>query len=73
MKEKKVQDILVPFREDTPLRPSVALSDRLVYAVELMAKHNRKCIAVVRKGRPIGMVCLKEAFQKLGLKSPAKE
>ena len=72
MKEKKVQDILAPFLEGTPLKPSVSLADRLIHAVELMVNHNRKYIAVVSKGRPIGVVYLKDAFQELGIKGLTK-
>ena len=67
MKEKRVEEILLPFKKGVPYCPSVSMSDRITYAIELMVNNNLKCIAVVRNERPIGMVCLEDAFKKLGL------
>jgi hypothetical protein len=67
MKEKRVEEILLPFRKGVPLCPSVTMSDKITHAVELMVNNNLKFIAVVRNERPIGMVCLEDAFKKLGL------
>lgn len=70
MKEKKIEEILQPLQEGLPLHPSLSLGDKIIHAIEIMVDNNLKCVAVVRDNRPIGMVCLKDAFQKLGLKMP---
>ena len=70
MKTKKVDEILLPYEEGIPLNPSVTLSDKIVHAVELMVENDLKCIAVVRNKRPVGMVRLEDAFQKIGLRLP---
>jgi CBS domain-containing protein len=67
MKETKVGEILLPFRQEVPLHPSVKLEDRLILAIELMVIHNLKCIAVIRNKQPVGMVRLEDAFEKVGL------
>jgi len=67
MKEKRVEEILLPFKKGVPSCPSVSMSDKITYAIELMVNNDLKCIAVVRNERPIGMVCLEDAFKKLGL------
>jgi len=67
MKEKRVEEILLPFRKDVPFCPSVTMSDKITHAIELMVKNNLKCIAVMRNERPIGMICLEDALKKLGL------
>ena len=67
MKEKKAKDILLPFGEGTPLSPSVALDDKIVQAIELMVNNDLKCIAVIENQQPVGMVCLKDALQEMGL------
>ena len=58
--------------EGIPLNPSVNIDDKIVHAIELMVDNNLKNIAVVLNARPIGRVCLEDAFQKLGLKTPRK-
>ena len=67
MREKRVKDILIPFMEDIPLRPSVTPSDKIVLAIELMVNKNLKCIAVIEKHRPVGMVRLEDALDEMGL------
>jgi len=67
MKEKRVDEILLPFKKGVPFCPSVTTSDKIIHAIELMVNNNLKCIAVVRNEQPIGMVCLEDAFKKLGL------
>ena len=73
MKERKVKEILLPFRESMPLNPSVTIDDKTTYAVELMVNNNLKGIAVVRNRRPIGMVRLEDAFKQLGIQIPRKK
>ena len=67
MKEKRVEEILLPLRKGVPFCPSVTMTDKITRAIELMVNNNLKCIAVVRNDRPVGMVCLEDAFKKLGL------
>jgi signal-transduction protein with cAMP-binding, CBS, and nucleotidyltransferase domain len=54
----------------------VDMGDRIIHAIELMVRNNMKCIAVLKNQRPIGIIHLEDAFQKIGLhavqgKSPA--
>ena len=67
MRCKTVQDILLPYKEGTPLHPSVSLEDKIIRAIELMVTNNTRCIAVIRNNRPVGMVRLQDAFEKVGL------
>jgi signal-transduction protein with cAMP-binding, CBS, and nucleotidyltransferase domain len=48
------------------------MGDRIIHAIELMVRNNLKCIAVLKNQRPIGIVHLEDAFQKIGL-MPARE
>jgi signal-transduction protein with cAMP-binding, CBS, and nucleotidyltransferase domain len=73
MKRKTVEEIILPIKEGVPLQPFVTMDDKIVKAIELMLKNNLKHIAVVHSGRPVGMVRLEHAFQKLGLKPKEKE
>ena len=68
MKQRKVEEIVLPFKEGIPLHPSVRIGDKIIRAIELMVRNDLKCIAVIRKDRPVGMVCLDDAFQRVGLK-----
>ena len=77
MKKGKVDEILRPYAEGIPLEPFVHMGDRIIHAIELMVTNNLKCIAVLRNQRPVGIVHLEDAFQKIGLqaaqqKSPAQ-
>lgn len=67
MHTKKVKSILLPCRKEVPINYTVTPEDKVVYAVELMVDHNMKTIAVVRNGRPIGMIRLEDALKELGL------
>ena len=67
METIKVKTILLPYRKETPTDYTVTPEDKVISAVELMVNHNMKMIAVVRNGRPIGMIRLEDAFKKLGL------
>ena len=73
MKRKRVEEIVTPYKKGVALQPFVTMDDKIVKAIELMVKSNLNYIAVVRKGRPVGMVRLEHAFQKLGLKPKEKE
>ena len=70
MKTIKVREIMVPYKRNIPFNPSLSIDDKIIYAIEIMLNNNIKDIAVVRKGRPIGMICLKDALQKLGIQVP---
>ena len=67
MRKRKVDEILRPYTEGIPLDPSVHMGDRIIHAIELMVRNNLKCIAVLKNQRPIGIVHLEDAFQKIGL------
>ena len=67
MKTLKIRSILLPYRKETSIKYTVTPEDDVIYAVELMVGHNMKQIAVVRNGRPIGMIRLDDALKKLGL------
>lgn len=73
MKSKTVREIILPFQEGTPAAPSVAAGDKIVHAVEIMVQHDLHRLAVVRNGRPIGMIRLSDAFGILGLAMPRQD
>ena len=72
MQAKKVEEIMLPYNSGIPLSPAVTMNDKIVHAVEMMLNHNITCIAVVINKRPIGIVRLEEALQKLGLRLTEK-
>lgn len=72
MERKKIDEILLPYRHEIPLHPSVVVGDKIIHAIRLMVENNLKCIAVVQNNRPVGMLRLDDAFQKLGLRIPVK-
>jgi CBS domain-containing protein len=72
MRKRTVEEIVLPYKDGIPLNPYVTMDDRMVDAIELMVKNNLKTIAVVRNKRPVGMVHLEDAFQKLGLQAQSK-
>ena len=72
MRKKTVKEIVLPYKDGILLNPYVTMDDRIVDAIELMVKNNRKTIAVVRNKRPVGVVYLGDAFQKLGLQAQSK-
>ena len=73
MRRKRVKEIVISYREGVALDPSVTMDDKVVDAIELMVKNDLNSIAVVRSGRPVGMVRLEEALHKLGLKDQRKK
>ncbi len=73
MRTSKVEEILLPYRVHIPVEPSVNIGDKIVQAIELMVGNDLQTVAVVRGGRPIGMIRLKDAFQKLGLQAKPGE
>ena len=64
-----MEEILLPYRVHVPVEPSINIGDKIIHAVELMVSHDLQEVAVVRGGRPIGMIRLQDAFQKLGLQA----
>lgn len=69
MKTRKVEEIVLPYEKGIPVHPAVTMEDKIIHAVELMVNHDLNKIAVVRKNRPIAMVRLQDALQKLGLEN----
>ena len=67
MRRTKVDEILLPYEDGVPLDPAVKIGERIITAIELMVGKNLKQIAVVRNQRPVGMVRLEDAFNKIGL------
>ncbi len=51
-----------------PSTPSVIMTDRIAYALELMAIHGVDRIVVIDRGRPVGMVLFQDALQELGVR-----
>jgi CBS domain-containing protein len=72
MKTKTVASIIRPYPGGLPLTPSVAIDDKIMYAIELMVTHNAKRIVVARNGRIIGMILLEDAFHALGLQQKSE-
>ena len=72
MKSRRIDSIILPYMEELPLTPSVAIGDKITHAVELMLSHNVSRIAVVRNLRAIGLIRLEDALQELGLEMPVK-
>jgi len=73
MRTRKVEEIILPYKEGIPLNPSVSIEDKIVHAIELMVDNSLKNIAVVLNARPIGRVCLEDALNKLGLQVPLEK
>lgn len=73
MKQKTINEILLPYQKGIPLDPSVMMGDRIIHALEIMLKYNLKRIAVLHNDRPVGMLCMEDAFRNLGLKMPEKQ
>jgi len=69
MRRKRVTEILLPYREEVPPDPSVDVHDSITRAVELMVNYDLKCMTVVRDQRPVGIVRLEDALEKLGLRA----
>jgi len=72
MQSRRIDSIILPYMEELPLTPSVAIGDKITHAVELMLSHNLSRIAVVRNLRAIGLIRLEDALQELGLEMPVK-
>ena len=72
MRSRKVDAIIVPYTEELPLTPSVAIGEKITRAIELMLNHNVSRIAVVRNQRAIGIIRLEDALQEMGLEMPAR-
>jgi predicted transcriptional regulator len=70
MKNYRVIDISVPLSQSLPPHPSVGPEEYLTRAIELMVRYNRSTILVIHKNRAIGMVELKQALTKMGLRDP---
>ncbi len=69
MKSRTVDEILLPYSDEVPRSPSVTLSDRIIYAIEVMVSRNLSELAVLRNRQPIGMIRLSDALRQVGLQS----
>mgnify|MGYP000577914519 CR=1 FL=1 len=67
MRGRKIDEILLPYEEGVPLKPSVRMGEKIITAIELMVGNNLKEVAVVRNQRPVGMIRLEDAFKRIGL------
>jgi len=71
MRPIRVHEIIKPPSPNLAESPQVKLEDPLVRAIELMAKNNVQQIAVVTNDRTVGMIRLKDALEKMGLRVDA--
>lgn len=62
-----MDEILLPYEVSVPLNPCIEMGERITDAIQIMVSNNLKCIAVMRNKRPVGMIRLDDAFQKVGL------
>ena len=69
MKTTTVQKIILPYKTDIPLSPSVLVNDKITRAIQVMLEFDLDHLAVVRNHKPIGMVKLEDALQSLGIQS----
>ena len=67
MRRQKVDEILLPYEEGVPLDPCIEMGERITDAIQLMVSNNLKCITVTRNKRPVGVIRLDDAFNKVGL------
>ena len=67
MTGRKVDEILLPYEDGVPLKPSVKIGEKIITAIELMVGNNLKQVVVMRNQRPVGMIRLEDAFKKMGL------
>jgi signal-transduction protein with cAMP-binding, CBS, and nucleotidyltransferase domain len=67
MRRRRVDEILLPYEEGVPLDPCVEMGEKLINAIQLMVNNNLKCIAVTKNRRPVGMIRLEDAFNKIGM------
>lgn len=40
MKNRKVEEIVLPYKEGIPPNPSVGIDDKIIHAIELMVDNN---------------------------------
>ena len=70
MKRTQIEEIIHPFKEGIPSHPSVSLEDKITYAIELMINNDLEWIAVKGNKHLIGVISLRDALEKLGLRPP---
>lgn len=68
MESRKVKAVLMPYTPAIRLEHTVAPDDKLTHAVKVMLSNGITRIAVTQNGRPIGMIRLDDALEKLGLR-----
>ena len=66
MRRRTVKEIVLPLLTSLPSTPSVLITDRIAYALELMAVHGVDRILVTDRDRPVGMVRFQDAMLELG-------
>ena len=67
MESRKVKAVLMPYTPGVSLDYCVSLEDKLTHAVKIMLSHRINRIAVIQNDRPIGIIRLNDALEKLGL------
>ncbi len=67
MEACQVKTVLLPYTPGVDLDHAVQPEDRLTYAVKTMLALGIKRIAVIRNGRPVGIIRLDDALARLGL------
>jgi len=65
--QKKVLEILLPYRRYIPLSPALSADEKISRAIQIMLEHDLQRMVVVRNNRPIGMVKLEDALLALGV------
>jgi predicted transcriptional regulator len=73
MRRLAVESIILPIGEEgVPRQPSVGPKDPITDDIEVMLKHDLKQIAVTEGESMVGMIKLKDALEKVGLKGDLK-
>ena len=67
MEAFKVKNVILPFTPGVCLDYAVTPDDKLTHAIQTMLSHGINRIVVVRNGKPIGIIRLDDALEKLGL------
>ncbi len=67
MEACKVNAVLLPYTPGICLEYAVAPEDKLTHAVKTMLLHDIHRIVVLRNGKPVGIIRLEDALEKLGL------
>ena len=71
--QKKVLEILLPYRRYIPLSPALSADEKISRAIQIMLEHDVQRMVVVRNNRPIGMVKLEDALLALGVQQGSRK